>query len=135
MCLQLVSRCSKLLAPTHQSLQEPSSKTTMTLKVVIHRTSPVLYCWAMEPPWYVDQSMASRRSTALTLCLKASNRLSHWFDLRGPSMSVDTGCSTTMTAFHQACASLHMGESDMSIIGGANVILNPDNFLIMSSVK
>ncbi|KAK5652872.1 hypothetical protein OQA88_9538 [Cercophora sp. LCS_1] len=64
----------------------------------------------------------------------ASNRLSHFFDLRGPSMSVDTGCSTTLTALHQGCQSLRSGESDMSIVGGANVMFNPDMFLAMSSM-
>jgi acyl transferase domain-containing protein len=64
----------------------------------------------------------------------ASNRLSHFFDLRGPSMSVDTGCSTTLTALHQGCQSLRTGESDMSIVGGANVMFNPDMFLAMSSM-
>ncbi|KAK3688670.1 hypothetical protein B0T22DRAFT_407287 [Podospora appendiculata] len=64
----------------------------------------------------------------------ASNRLSHFFNLRGPSMSVDTGCSTTLTAVHQGCQSLRSRESDMSIVGGANVIFNPDMFLTMSSM-
>ncbi|KAL8907696.1 MAG: hypothetical protein Q9207_001265 [Kuettlingeria erythrocarpa] len=64
----------------------------------------------------------------------ASNRLSHFYDLRGPSMSVDTGCSTTLTALHQACQSLRTRESDMSIVGGANVMLNPDMFAVMSSL-
>ncbi|KAK3323347.1 hypothetical protein B0T19DRAFT_372277 [Cercophora scortea] len=64
----------------------------------------------------------------------ASNRLSHFFDLRGPSMSVDTGCSTTLTAVHQGCQSLRSRESNMSIVGGANVIFNPDMFLTMSSM-
>jgi acyl transferase domain-containing protein len=64
----------------------------------------------------------------------ASNRLSHFFDLRGPSMSVDTGCSTTLTALHQGCQSLRTGESNMSIVGGANVMFNPDMFLAMSSM-
>ena len=64
----------------------------------------------------------------------ASNRLSHFFDLRGASMSVDTGCSTTLTALHQACQSLRTGESDMSIVGGANIMLNPDMFSVMSSL-
>lgn len=64
----------------------------------------------------------------------ASNRLSHFFDLRGPSMSVDTGCSTTLTALHQACQSLRSGESTMSIVGGANLMFNPDMFLAMSSM-
>ena len=64
----------------------------------------------------------------------ASNRLSHFFDLRGPSMSVDTGCSTTLTALHQGCQSLRSGESNMSIVGGSNVIFNPDMFMAMSSM-
>ncbi|KAK3361247.1 hypothetical protein B0T24DRAFT_684913 [Lasiosphaeria ovina] len=64
----------------------------------------------------------------------ASNRLSHFYDLRGPSMSLDTGCSTTLTALHQGCQSLRTGESDMSISGGANLILNSDMFLAMSSM-
>ena len=64
----------------------------------------------------------------------ASNRISHFFDLRGPSMTIDTGCSTTLTAVHQACQSLRAGESEMAIVGGANVILNPENFIIMSSL-
>lgn len=64
----------------------------------------------------------------------ASNRLSHFFDLRGPSMSIDTGCSTTLTALHQGCQSLRAGECGMSIVGGANVMFNPDMFLAMSSM-
>lgn len=63
----------------------------------------------------------------------AANRISHFYDLRGPSMTIDTGCSTTLTAFHQACKSIATGESDMSIVSASNVILNPDNFMVMSS--
>lgn len=63
----------------------------------------------------------------------AANRLSHFYDLRGASQTIDTGCSTTLTAFHQACQSIHSGDSDMSIVSASNVILNPDNFMIMSS--
>ncbi|KIM94092.1 hypothetical protein OIDMADRAFT_207730 [Oidiodendron maius Zn] len=65
----------------------------------------------------------------------ASNRISHFYDLRGASMTVDTGCSTTLTALHQACQSLRMGESNMSIVGGANIMLNPDNFMVMSCLS
>ena len=64
----------------------------------------------------------------------ASNRISHFYDLRGPSMTIDTGCSTTLTAFHQACQSLRARECDMSVVGGANVMLNPDMFFVMSSL-
>jgi len=64
----------------------------------------------------------------------ASNRISHFFDLRGASMTLDTGCSTTLVALHQAVQSLRTGEADMSIVGGSNVLLNPDMFKAMGSV-
>ena len=64
----------------------------------------------------------------------ASNRLSHYFDLRGASMSIDTGCSTTLTALHQACNDLRNSESNMSVVSGANLMLNPDMFITMSSI-
>ncbi|RMZ66367.1 polyketide synthase [Pyrenophora seminiperda CCB06] len=64
----------------------------------------------------------------------ASNRLSHYFDLRGASMSIDTGCSTTLTALHQACNDLRNSESSMSVVTGANLMLNPDMFITMSSI-
>ncbi|KAF2139471.1 uncharacterized protein K452DRAFT_232273 [Aplosporella prunicola CBS 121167] len=64
----------------------------------------------------------------------ASNRISHFFDFRGASMTIDTGCSTTLVALHQAVQSLRSGECDMSIVGGSNVLINPDNFKTMGSL-
>ncbi|RHZ46589.1 uncharacterized protein CDV56_102872 [Aspergillus thermomutatus] len=63
----------------------------------------------------------------------ASNRISHFFDLRGASMTIDTGCSTTLVALHQAVENLRSRGSEMSIVGGANVLLNPDNFKALGS--
>ncbi|KAJ4293521.1 hypothetical protein N0V90_008804 [Kalmusia sp. IMI 367209] len=40
-----------------------------------------------------------------------SNRISHFFDLRGPSFTVDTACSSSMVALHVACQSVRSGES------------------------
>ena len=64
----------------------------------------------------------------------ASNRVSHFFDLLGPSMTVDTGCSTTLTALHQACQGLRTGDADMSIVGGSNLLTNPDFFMTISTL-
>jgi acyl transferase domain-containing protein len=64
----------------------------------------------------------------------SSNRISYFYDLHGPSITVDTGCSTTLTALHLACQGLRNRESTTAIITGANVILNPDMFATMSSL-
>ncbi|CZR50579.1 uncharacterized protein PAC_00453 [Phialocephala subalpina] len=54
-----------------------------------------------------------------------SNRISWFFDLRGPSLTVDTACSSSLYAVHLACQSLRLGKSKLSIIGGTNLIYDP----------
>ncbi|GAB1319702.1 hypothetical protein MFIFM68171_09912 [Madurella fahalii] len=63
-----------------------------------------------------------------------SNRVSYFFDLKGPSLTVDTACSSSLVAFHLACQSLRTGESKASIVGGTNLIFNPDVMIAMSNV-
>ncbi len=63
-----------------------------------------------------------------------SNRISHFFDLRGPSMTIDTGCSSSLTSLHTACRSLQAKDCDMSIVTGCNTMLNPDPFISMSGL-
>ena len=55
-----------------------------------------------------------------------SNRLSFTFNLKGPSLTLDTGCSGSLVALHQACQSLRSGEIDQALVGGANIILDPE---------
>ncbi|CAN8099325.1 unnamed protein product [Discula destructiva] len=62
-----------------------------------------------------------------------SNRISHFFDLHGASMTIETACSSGMVALHQAIQSLRTHEADLSIVGGANLNLNPDMFKALGS--
>ena len=53
----------------------------------------------------------------------SATRLSYKLDLRGPSVNVQTACSTSLAAVHFACQSLLNGESDMALAGGASIPL------------
>ncbi|KAL6895004.1 polyketide synthase [Trichoderma evansii] len=63
-----------------------------------------------------------------------ANRLSHFFDLQGPSVAVDTACSTAMVALHLACQSIRTGDATMSVVGGTNLILFPSSGLGLSNL-
>ncbi len=52
-----------------------------------------------------------------------STRASHVFDLRGPSVNVQTACSTSLVAVHYACKALRDGECDMALAGGSTIEL------------
>jgi acyl transferase domain-containing protein len=65
----------------------------------------------------------------------AANRLSYFFDLKGPSLSVDTACSSSLVALHYACQSLALGESNLALVGGVNLILSPIPTVIFSQAR
>ncbi|KAF4994613.1 hypothetical protein FDECE_13060, partial [Fusarium decemcellulare] len=58
----------------------------------------------------------------------ASNRVSYCFNLTGPSMTLDTGCSASMVALHQAVHSLRAGETERCFVAGVNLQLDPQRY-------
>ncbi len=62
-------------------------------------------------------------------------RLSYFYDFRGPSMTVDTSCSSSLVTLHLAVQSLRNNESDMALAGGVNVILSPELHIAFSRLQ
>ncbi|MFD7061163.1 SDR family NAD(P)-dependent oxidoreductase [Streptomyces sp. NPDC059906] len=56
-----------------------------------------------------------------------ANRLSHALGLHGPSITVDTGQSSSLVAVHLATQSLQSGECDLAVAGGASLMVAPDS--------
>lgn len=77
----------------------------------------------------LSQYMITGTSRALL-----SNRLSYFFDWKGPSISVDTACSSSLAAVHLGVQSLRNGECTTSCVAGSNLILGPDAYLAATSL-
>ncbi|MEX1830136.1 SDR family NAD(P)-dependent oxidoreductase, partial [Luteibacter sp. CQ10] len=61
-----------------------------------------------------------------------ANRVSYFLDLHGPSLAVDTMCSSSLTAIHLACDSLRQGQCAMALAGGVNVTVHPNKYLMLA---
>ncbi|XP_053376816.1 fatty acid synthase-like [Mercenaria mercenaria] len=64
---------------------------------------------------------------AMTGCTRSmfANRLSYFFDLKGPSYTIDSACSSSLLALDQALYNIRSGLCDAAIVGGAHLCLNP----------
>lgn len=61
-----------------------------------------------------------------------SNRVNYISDLKGPSMTLDTACPSSMYALHMACTVVQTGECTAAVVGGSNLILTPECQLFSS---
>ncbi len=59
----------------------------------------------------------------------AANRISYCLNLSGPSIAVDTACSSALTAVHLACEHILAGRCRSAMAGGVTVMINPDGFI------
>lgn len=62
-----------------------------------------------------------------------ANRVSYYFDFRGPSHTIETACSSSLTALHLAMQSIHRGDSSLVVLASSHLNLLPDHFVSMSS--
>jgi polyketide synthase PksM len=64
-----------------------------------------------------------------------ANRVSYFCNFHGPSMAVDTMCSSSLTAIHLACESLQRGRCQAAIAGGVNLSIHPNKYLLLGQGK
>ncbi len=64
-----------------------------------------------------------------------ANRVSYFCNFHGPSMAVDTMCSSSLTTIHLACQAIKQGECRMAIAGGVNLTLHPNKYLMLAQGK
>ncbi|KAL4947728.1 hypothetical protein BDW69DRAFT_189927 [Aspergillus filifer] len=72
-------------------------------------------------------------ATGLSMSMLA-NRVSWFYGFTGPSMNLDSACSSSLSALHVACQDLQSGVSKMALVGGSNLVFHPDFMLIMSNM-
>ncbi|SEH02033.1 Acyl transferase domain-containing protein [Nonomuraea solani] len=64
-----------------------------------------------------------------------ANRVSYCLDLRGPSLGLDTACSSALVALHEAAQAVRSGECGIALAGGVNVLLDPTSFVGLSQAS
>ncbi|WP_448416131.1 polyketide synthase Pks13 [Mycolicibacterium sp. XJ1819] len=72
-----------------------------------------------------DPSIAHPYAITGTASSIIANRVSYFFDFRGPSVAIDTACSSSLVAAHQGVQALRAGEADVAIVGGVNALITP----------
>jgi len=72
-----------------------------------------------------DPSIAHPYAITGTASSIIANRVSYFYDFRGPSVAVDTACSSSLVAAHQGVQALRAGEADVALVGGVNALITP----------
>jgi polyketide synthase PksN len=85
---------------------------------------------------YGAQEQARGRALALSgVAASIANRVSYFLNLHGPSLALDTMCSSSLTAIHLACQSLQQDGCEAAIAGGVNLSIHPNKYLALAQGK
>ncbi|MCF3103237.1 SDR family NAD(P)-dependent oxidoreductase [Streptomyces roseoverticillatus] len=92
-----------------------------------------VYAGVSSPSFAVLQGLEERSTDAYTMTGSATsnvaNRVSHFLDLHGPSLAVDTACSSALVALHHACEALRTGRCETALAGGVHALLSPFEYV------
>ena len=94
-----------------------------------------VFVGVMYSPYQLYGAEESLKGNELALSSSFSsiaNRVSYCLNLQGPSLAVDTMCSSSLTALHLACMSLRSGECETALAGGVNIASHLNKYLLLS---
>nr|ABM63527.1 BryB [Candidatus Endobugula sertula] len=82
-----------------------------------------------------EQNLRGHPISSVGSYASIANRVSYVLDLHGPSMTVDTMCSSSLTTLHLACQDLKLGRTDLGIVGGVNITIHPNKYQALSHAQ
>ncbi|MER8187632.1 SDR family NAD(P)-dependent oxidoreductase [Kitasatospora sp. NPDC094015] len=90
--------------------------------------------YALEMEGLPYEELDGHLAAGITL-FPLSGRLSYFLGLRGPSLSVDTACASSLTAMHLAVEGLRSGATDIALSGAVNCLHHPRIFVMFSQAN
>jgi acyl transferase domain-containing protein/NADPH:quinone reductase-like Zn-dependent oxidoreductase/NAD(P)-dependent dehydrogenase (short-subunit alcohol dehydrogenase family)/acyl carrier protein len=133
------------ISPREARLMDPHQRLLLELSVEALESSgvpaaslagrPVAVFTAMAGAQYSAQISDREMDVQTGVGVDASigaNRISYVLDLAGPSVTINTACSSALTAFHLGCQSIRSGEAEMAIVCAANLLIDPRFHLMLS---
>ncbi|WP_165498158.1 type I polyketide synthase [Siculibacillus lacustris] len=108
----------------------PADLATQTVGVYVGASAVDHQAHASIDPAIMESHYMSGNSLSIL-----SNRISYVFDLRGPSFTLDSACSSSFVALAEAVAALEAGRIDTAIVGGVNLLLTPVPFIGFSQAR
>lgn len=123
----------RLFLQTVWELLEGAGYTRETIREQFERKVGVFVGAMYQPYQAFDSDLVRESVISLTSYASIANRVSYFFDFQGPSMAVDTMCSSSLMAIQMACESLLKGDARMAVAGGVNLSIHPKKYIGLSA--
>ncbi|KAJ6535978.1 hypothetical protein DFH09DRAFT_1043015 [Mycena vulgaris] len=82
-------------------------------------------CTGANPPFEMDETKVGPYHMTGTYLSITANRINYVYDLLGPSLLVDTACSSALTAMHLALQAIRNGDCEQAVVAGFNFVPTP----------
>ncbi|MFD2408220.1 SDR family NAD(P)-dependent oxidoreductase [Azorhizophilus paspali] len=124
---EIINPNDRLFLETCWNLLESAGITRQRLKQQ-YRQQVGVFVGVMYQQYQAFEADLVRESLVSVASYSAiANRVSYFFDFQGPSLAIDTMCSSSISAIHAASEALHNGDCRLAIAGGVNLTLHPKN--------